>query len=84
MNCPQCGSTNPEGNLRCDCGFNFQSGKPEPPGTITYAQSLSVAWLLIWRGLAVNFLIGWVIGFIIVSSSLWLVSGSGHFSLRPS
>jgi hypothetical protein len=31
MQCPGCGLFNPDGAVRCDCGWNFQGGFVEPP-----------------------------------------------------
>jgi hypothetical protein len=30
MRCPKCGLYNPEGGIRCDCGYNFRTGLKEP------------------------------------------------------
>jgi hypothetical protein len=38
---------------------------PETTAPVTYRESLSVAWLLIWRGVLINMLIGAAVGFLI-------------------
>jgi hypothetical protein len=77
MKCPHCGLTNPEGALRCDCGYDFhsevikesyltKSGASLPTANRT-ASGLGHAFLPIWPGY-------------LIAAGMFIISFAGHGS----
>ena len=52
----------------------------ETTAPVTYRESLSVAWLLIWRGVLINMLIGAAFGFVL-GIVLFFAGRAEHVSL---
>jgi hypothetical protein len=59
MDCPDCGLTNPQETLRCDCGYDFEAKKssasPGWPVDLSWVQIVSVYWSISWPGLILSF-----------------------------
>lgn len=62
MDCPKCGLASPPTALQCDCGYDFETGKPsETPEWATnpvWGQKVAAFWSISWPAVIGSFLVG--------------------------
>jgi hypothetical protein len=83
MDCPSCGLINPSEARKCDCGYDFSSGKAaEAPGwpiELSWGQKMAAYWSITWPAFAGFFLLLFLEPFFSIgvrqeTQNLWLTT----------
>ncbi len=67
VKCPNCDSINPDGALRCDCGYDFQAGGVRPPSADLGAFEFAGFWIRVWASVIDSALLILLVGPILLS-----------------